>query len=376
MKALYICIMSILYSLMFNPAISSAQVVNVKGMGTITYSSRLSTDIKQQAYLKAQMQAVERYFAERGEAESQNFEINKDKIQSNIDNYILGTVLLDENDQQELKKYSVTVRVELNESKLRNVISASSSVAKTGNSNKSTLVFLFAARESGSVREFDTHIVQRTEVNNTGSSVRGSSTSGTEGESITDTKISTNASRSTVNKGSSKQSTTIESGGSATRKADQTTYRILPLSNQKTAITGIFSQAGFQVVDPEFALNANEIKAVNRDFTSGNDLLPATFKSVVGTLRGQGVPNLVLATIDAGLPSVDPSTGMKRVVVVISARVLDLTSGFPRETASVPPVQYAGLGVESIDATNKAVTEGSLIAAREVVSRLNAIGIR
>jgi hypothetical protein len=84
----------------------------------------------------------------------------------------------------------------------------------------------------------------------------------------------------------------------------------------------------------------------------------------------------VLATLDVNEPSVDPASGMYRVAVVVTARVLDLASGLPREVASTPPFDSVGLGIKDKEAQDKALKDGSLRAAKEVVQRLNAVDVQ
>jgi hypothetical protein len=352
------------------------------------------------------MSAVERYFAERGEAETENYTRNEDKIRENLDQFILGATVL--NEQSGAEKYTVAVRVEINEAKLRNVIRGSSAVKNAAGSAKSNIVYLFTGRKIDSVKSFDDRIVKKAEMSASSSlqaegakseSVSGSSAStsassvkGDERESISGSRIGTSASQvksgeselvanSNVRTSASMQdseqvSLKVETGGSQTRKADQTTYSLLPLGNQKSAITSVFSQAGFQVNDPEFVLSPEEIAAVNSDFSQGGDLAPSTIRGVVHTLKEANIPYLVLATLDVNEPSVDPASGMYRVAVKVTARVLDLASGLPREVASVPPIHYSGLGVKDEEAQDKALNEGSLRAAKEVVQRLNAVDVQ
>ena len=78
---------------------SHAQVVSVKGVGSVTYSFMLSAGDKDNAYRLAQVAAVERYFAENGEAESENFEAIQDTISANLDKFILSTTVLNEQDK-------------------------------------------------------------------------------------------------------------------------------------------------------------------------------------------------------------------------------------------------------------------------------------
>lgn len=358
------------------PVIALAQVVQVKGVGTISYGTELTAITKEKAYQKAQVSAVERYFAENGEAESENFEAIEDKITENLDNFILNTTVLNEQDQPGLKKYSISVKVELNVAKLRNTLRKSSAVSKAGAYEKSQMVYVFVGREASSVRSFDTRIVKRREESAQGSVNETRSKRGSEGESISETSISTSESVREKKNVSSSMSGRVETGGSATRKADETTYRLLPMANAKTSITSVFSQAGFVVADPEFVLGDREFKAMNNDFSSGNDVAPATMRSIVGSLKKAQVPLLVLATLDVGAPDQDGATGMQRVAVTVVGRVLDVSSGLPREVASVPAVQYFAVGQDNASAINKGLKDASLAAAREVVSRLNAVGTR
>jgi hypothetical protein len=358
------------------PLLAQAQVVQQKGVGTSSYTNELTPEIKERSYVAAQMAAIERYFAEGGESESENFEANKEKIEANLDKFLLSTSVLNEQDQTSLKKYSVAVRVEINVAKLRNTIRGSSAVSKAGSIEKSQLAYVFVGREIASVRSFDDRVVKRVESSEKIKSNNSKSTSGSEGESISDTSISTSTSKQSKQNASQDASIKIETGGSTTRKADDTSYRLLPMSMVKTSITSVFSQGGFNVADPEFVLSDKEFKAVQHDYANGNDLQPGTLRSVVNSMRKAKVPILVLATLDVGAASDDPATGMRRVPVTVTGRVLDLSNALPREIASVPPVQQFGLGSDNKVASDKGLKDAALAAAREVVSRLNAAGIR
>lgn len=358
------------------PLFAYSQVVTVKGVGTTTYSSWLSASDKQKAYESAQVSAVERYFAENGEAESQNFEDIEEKVRANLDKFILSTTVINEQDQSGMNKYSVAVRVELNVAKLRNTLRKSSNVNKAAVAEKSQLVYVFVGREADSVRSYDARIVKRTETSGKTRASNTRATRGREGEAITGNSISTSATRNDTHNISFDTSVRTETGGSVTRKADKTTYRLLPLSNAKTAITSVFSQSGFIVADPEFVLDDRELRAVNKDFSSGNDLAPSTMRSVVASLRKSNIPLLILVTLDVGVPYQDDATGMQRVAVTVTGRVMDLKNGLPREVAAVPAVQYFGVGPDNATAQTRGLKEASVSAAREIVSRLNMAGVQ
>lgn len=352
-----------------------AQVVQIKGVATVKYATVVTEADKEKAFQQAQMAAVERYFAENGEAESQNFEAIQEKIEANLDKFLLSTVVLNEQDQPGVRKYSVSVRSELNVAKLKNTLKGASATAKVSTGEKSQMVYVFVGREVASVKAFDDRVVKRAELTLDGTTKTNGSVNGREGESLNGGAIATNAS---VRKNESialKQSVKVETGGSTVRKADETEYRIFSLASQKTAITSVFSQAGYLVADPDFVLGDKDIPSVNKDYSKGNDLAPATMRAIVGSLRKANVPLLALATFDVNPAATDEATGLQRVVVSVTGRVLDLRGALPREIAAVPPVQYVGLGSDNATAQTKALKEASALAAREIISRLNAAGV-
>jgi len=330
------------------PVLANAQIIQAKGTATVSYTGAITPELREQASVKAQLNAVERYFAENGEAESQNFDAIETKIQENLEKFILSTTVLNEQDQAGMRKFSMAVRVEINVAKLRNTLRAASATGKASQGAKSQLVYVFVGREVASARSFDERTMKRAEVE---------------------------VEASTSKRGVQRATAQTETGGSTTRKADDVAYRLLPMTNTVTSITSVFSQGGFNVADPAFAIGDKDIKAINKDFSAGNDIEPATLRSVVASLRRQQVPLIVLATLDAGAPSQDPATGLQRAAVKVSVRVLDLSNPLPREVVSVPAIQVFGVGADNQVARDKGLKDASIAAAREVVSRLNAAGV-
>lgn len=352
-----------------------SQVIQIKGAATVKYAAMLTDADKEMAYQKAQMAAIERYFAESGEAESENFEAIQGKIEANLDKFLLSTVVLNEQDQVNLRKYSVVVRAELNVAKLRNTLKGASATGRVSIGEKSQMVYVFVGREVASVKAFDERVVKRAELTLDGSAKTSGSVNGREGESLSGGAIATSATVRRNENVALKQTIKVETGGSTVRKADETDYRVFSLANQKTAVTSVFSQAGYLVADPEFVLGDKDIPSVNKDFSKGNDLAPATLRSIVAALRKANVPLLALATFDVNPAATDEATGLQRVVVSVTGRVLDLRGALPREVAAVPPVQYFGLGADNATAQTKALKDASALAAKEIISRLSAAGV-
>lgn len=343
-----------------------AQIVSVKGLGTIKYSAFLGSGDKDKAFQKAQESAMENYFSERGQADYEAFDLNRDKIMSDIDSFTTGTVILNEQDQSSMNKYSVAVKMTINQTKLNVLMRKSSTVANASNESKSKIVFIFVGREPASIRSYDARIVKKVEAG----SVASKSSSGSEGESISNSKIITNSSRSdTVN-----TSMKLETGGSNTRKADDTSYRAFPLSDQRSSISSVFSQSGYKVIDSDMALSDKDLKAIATEFSSGTDLSQSTMKGIYQSLRSEGIPIFVLATLTLGAPNLDQSSGLAREGARVVVRVFDVNDF--SEIASVPSVTNFALGQTNDEARDKALKDGAISVAKEVVSRLNAIGTK
>jgi len=92
-------------------------------------------------------------------------------------------------------------------------------------------------------------------------------------------------------------------------------------------------------------------------------------------LQAAQIPYLALATLDVGLPDTDPATGLARVYVTVTGKVVDVTGRFPRTLASVGPEQFAGTGPSSDVAQTNALKLAADKAARELVSQVNVVGV-
>jgi hypothetical protein len=81
------------------------------------------------------------------------------------------------------------------------------------------------------------------------------------------------------------RSASIETGGSTTRRASESTFRLLPSANLTQVFTSNFTRAGFKVseaamVEP-YTDGKFKVATVENDYKSGMDLKPATLASLV-----------------------------------------------------------------------------------------------
>lgn len=366
--------------LAFSSQFALAQVENAKGSATITYAKKLTAEEKARAFREAQVKAVERHYAESGDSESANFDNVRDKVLENLDKFVLGATLISEEDMPDRKQYNVVVRIELNVARLRNTLKANSAVGSTAAADKSPLTFVFMARQVASVKAYDARVVQRAEVRGEASGSLQAREKTAESERVGRGSVKTSTAVDRSVNASASRSLTTETGGSSTQKSDDTTWRLIPAQSLNSQFTGVFAKAGFDVVEAAYVEPQSNgllsVKSIERDYETGNDLSPETLRNTTQGLKHAQIPYLALGTLDVGTKDNDPGTGLVRVYVTVTGKILDLNSRFPRVVSSVGPVQFAGTGpTESVAQTN-ALKLAADNAARELVSQINNVGVR
>lgn len=342
-------------------SLASAQVVTSKGMATVKYdgslfSSKASAEDKQRAFQTAEVNAIERYYAESGESQAENFDSIRDKVAANLDKFVLGATLISDEDKKDAQQYSVVVRVDINVAKLRNAVKGGAPVAMAADGQKSPLTFVFVARQQDSVKSYDPRVYKRADIK----------------ESATEKSSRSGYAANT--------SVSMETGGSRTRKADEIKWKLVPSGNLNTIFTGVFAQSGFQVVEAGYVEPTSgghlRISALENDFQTGNDLQPATMREAVLGLQTAQVPYLALGTLDIGMQDTDPVTGLTRIYVTVTAKLIDVTTRFPRTVSSVGPVQFPGTGPDASVAQSNALKRAADSAARELAAQLNNAKVR
>jgi hypothetical protein len=329
-----------------------AQTATAKGQGTVKYEKKVSPEDKAKAQQLAQLKAVEKYYAEAGEAQSGNLDIISAKVKADPDKFILETVTLSEEDRPDMKQYSITVRVTLNVAQLRNAVKSGSTVAQTASGEKSKMTFIFVSRSTDTAKSFDDKRYETAEVKG---QVKGTRTAG-------EARVS------------------VETGGSTTRKATQKTWAVFPSSYLKSVFNGVFTSGGYKVVDAAYlepySKGLLKIKDVENDFKAGNDLQPQTERNVAQGLQNAQIPYIAYGTLDVRLSDTDPATGLFRVSVAATGKLLNAKEAIPETVAEVGPIQVAGLGPTEEEAQTNALKNAADKVARELLSQMTNAGIK
>ena len=359
-------------SFMLFATFTYGQQVDVKGSASVSYKEKVTPEIRNQAMEKARLKAVENFFAQGGEAETENFDKNIDLIAKNIERFTSDPVVLNDQDDAASKRFTIVVRVQLNVARLRNTIKSSSAVAAAGTGEKSKIVFVFVGREVSVVQSYDDRVVKQSVTSSSRDAKDATAKQGKESEKVTSTSVATSASKTTSTQSSAEVSSRTETGGSTTRKADQVSRVVFETNDLNVSIKGSFSQAGFDVRDADFVLPTKLLASISKEFTTGNKLAPDSLKSVATALKANAIPYFVIATLDVGRTDTDAATGLPRVTVSVTGETYDLSDWPPKTVGAVPPFQVVGVGPDPDQAKKQALKKASSDASRELISRMNA----
>jgi hypothetical protein len=354
--------------------------VSSKGTGTVTYSGLLTAKVRQEALQKAKVNALDRYFSEVNQGKARNYELVRDKLVANIDEYVLGATTLAESEDKKLRNYSITVRVDINGPKLENALQNSSSVANATAAEKSLMTFVFVARQQRSATSFDDRVTTRKDDSQRDSTTYDEKRKTSETERVRRTGVSTSDSIEESTDGTRDSSTVTTTGGKTVRQADDIEWSVTRAAEINSVMTGTFTNAGFEVVEAEYVEQESNgllsVDAIRQDYAHGDVLAPLTQRNMVNGVKAAGIPFVAIGTLDVGMRDTDPATGNKRVFVTVSGKVLDLSQKFPRTVSSVGPVQFSGLGPDESVARVNALKKAAESAAQQLMNELNAKGVK
>lgn len=352
--------------------------VTSKGIASVTYSGLLTAKVRQEALHKAKINALDRYFSEVETAEAENYEMAREAFVADIDDYILSVEELTAEDKN--KKYTVTIRADLNGPKIKNALKNKSVVANSLRSEKSLITFVFVARQQRSATSFDDRVTVRKDSSDRDSTTYDEKRKTSETERVRRTGVSTSDSIEESTDSTRDSSTVTTTGGKTVRQADEIEWTVTRASEINSVMTGTFTKAGFKVVEASYVEDKSNgllsVDAIRQDYSHGDDLAPLTERNMANGVKAAGIPYIAIGTLDVDMRDTDPISGNKRVYVTVSGKVLDLSQRFPRTVSSVGPVQFAGLGPDESVARVNALKKAAESAAQQLMNELNAKGVK
>lgn len=328
------------------------------------FSSKPDPQVRQAALAAAKQNAMTRFASSFGPAKYKLFEKVAPQIYSQIDQYVIDAIVVDEGANKDAKVYYAVIRASINDAKLDALLNSQGEANGQAHVAKGAgISFLFVARETASVQTFD---ARRTTVESAQSAVTAHQSQGLAGGKASFSE-------------SSDATKTVATGGSSVKKADEVGFRVTSPENINTAMTEVFSSKGFDVTEYADVVNecgGAEPNKIYAEFARADELSRETRNSAFTAARQCAIGSFAFGTMDIGLQDVDPVTGNKRVYVSVRAQLLDITGRLPHVIASVGPVQYAGLGPDQSVAMRNALQLAAAEVAKTMADQLNAKGAR
>jgi len=315
----------------------------VNGKSTINYknsffSSSPNEQVKAVAVKLAKRQAWEKYIQGFSPAKLTLYREVEPKILESLDIYLLKVNIIDEKTDEENNRYSVTVRVTINEARLQTVFADAASKGKQKSGKSELFSYLFVAREQNSVVSYDK------------------------------TRIKTQIKRGD-------QSMT---SGSTEKTADKVEYRLLGAGTIDASMNQTLTTAGFEVVNYEDVVSecgGTEPKEIRETFTVSDSITREQRKTAIKAAKTCQVSYFAVGTLDVVMADTDPVTGNKRVYVSVKSQVWNIKDRLPKQVSSVGPIQYQGLGPNDLVAQNNALSLATESVAKEIINQLNAKGL-
>lgn len=352
-----------------------AQITNSRGMASVRYAGpAASPDDKARAQGEAKLNAVERHIAETNPAKQRLFDNSRSQLLASVDSLLLTTTVLSETDDPLAKTLTTVVRVEINSGRLENALAdASGASPVTGDGPMVAVVFV--SRTPSDIRTFSDRVFTRADATADSQGSNSFRNETKEGEKVDSRSVSTSDRADTSTSSSVRNSVSAETGGSVTRTADKVEWTVSSSEDVDQQMTGIFANAGLEVVPSEF-IDGLDLDAARQDFGEGDDLDAATLRAMAAAVKGSDIPYLILGTLDEGLADTDPVSGSSRVYVKVKARIYELTRAFPRVLSAVEPTEYAGLGPNPSVARTNALKLSASEVAKKLVDEITVKGVR
>lgn len=353
------------------------QVASSTGIGTVDYTFAPDSREIGEATDIAKENALDRYVASNLDPNLQAmYQELRDSIMIDLDTYIMSYVELATDRNRDANTFTVTIRADINATLIRNyLIENSRNDNSVVSSDNGLISFLFMSRAESMVQQFDDRVVQRvdTTVNQDGrteSQLRAS-----ESENINASSIDIDSASVEQFASQNNESVIIESGGSTTSRADRVEMEVSSSQDINLQMTGILSNAGFEVVEAEFVEEFTDgmlnIEQFRTEFASGDDISARTIAGAARAMQELEIPFFALGTLDVSLPDSDPVTGNARTIVTVTGRVYDLSGRFPRTLSAVGPIQFIGLGPTDAVARNNALINAAQQTANTIVTELS-----
>lgn len=346
-----------------------------KGIASVIYKGKVTPQLMQEAALDAKYNALERFVAQTNSAKLRIFDSRKSEIMSKIDDYILSSTVIAQNDDKGMKTFSITIRAEINNIRLQNLLNDNTG-SRSGASGvmsgaEKSLVLVFIPRSQDSRKTYDDRTVKRTDTSSKGTSSNRESVNVTNSENLRSGSESISDSRSDRLDVSENSSVKIETGGSSEIKDDKIQWKVFSSNEVSAGMNQVFIEAGLETYEAEFVPGIN-LNAIRKDYGMGNDVSAENLRIMVSAAKSAGYGYVATGTVDVTLGGTDPQTGLKRTSVTVNGKVYQAGARV-RSLGSFTTTKY-GMGQTISDAQKDGMRKASEEAAARIVDQLNIQG--
>ncbi len=302
-----------------------------------------------------------------GAGRMQQYLARQNEILRNLDNYLMNKQV-DHSFDKKSKTITAEALLFVNQPLIEGMFTSTSG---GGDGDGAYMVWIFAAKQAGYTKESDVTTYDA-DVSKQSSSKSLNSQETVFAEDDTTTV------ESTLTEKKSKSS----SGGQTTQRGSERTavirdFDLVPTIDFNTKFSEIMSLNNYEpteYLDVLDACGGEELEVVEEELAFDGRMSRETRRAVVTGVRDCDVTYLAIGTIEVNQPKVSAVEGYT-VSVSITGEVLDVSRRLPKKVAAIGPVLGQAGGDEDNIAVKNALMIAGDLAAKEIVSRLNAKGV-
>ena len=355
-----------------------SQTVSEKGIASIeldrtTCREWRPTDRNKQfeAIDKSKKSACEKYVSTLSSDRSNAYYASEQTFLSELDNYITDYVILTTDCSKTDRNYTISIRVNINESRLNNKLITGSNNSNAKNNLKGQgVVVLVVPRKTTEALIFDDKVTKQAMVKKSLSA---------------DEMISADENSSSVTESSTERQS-VTTGGSTSKKATKRTYDIGDLNDASAQINNILAPLGMRT------FNAARLEGMAKRFgyepflnevldqfsgkvgDLGANISPQMQDDIVNLIIdvGQGRLNyFLIGTVDSSVPRIDPDTGVFKSDVLVNIQLYTVDDFFGAESiASVGPEIKTAFGETDVLSEKAALKKAFSEATNSLILKL------
>ena len=302
-----------------------------------------------------------------GAGRMQQYLARQNEILRNLDSYLMNKQV-DHSFDKKSKTITAEALLFVNQPLIEGMFTSTSG---GGDGDGAYMVWIFAAKQAGYTKESDVTTYDA-DVSKQSSSKSLNSQETVFAEDDTTTV------ESTLTESKSKSS----SGGETTQRGAERTavirdFDLVPTIDFNTKFSEIMSLNNYEpteYLDVLDACGGEELEVLEEELAFDGRMSRESRRAVVTGVRDCDVKYLAIGTIEVNQPKASAVEGYT-VTVSITGEVLDVSRRLPKKVAAIGPVLGQAGGDEDNTAVKNALMIAGDLAAKEIVSRLNAKGV-